>query len=148
MYSFSILVNTSARSFECTVQQVMVKCVSTCLPASLSPCHVFSQCCVISLQLRQVLLYSCCILLLLDVCVNVCGERRDGVRENMFCLCVYMCVCVRESQSCSSLLPWQCWAHGSGSFTAQLCQSRAAGSLFVSVEEKCTHTEEACESDR
>lgn len=37
-----------------------------CLP--LSPSHVFSQCCVISLQLRQVLLYSCCILLLLDVC--------------------------------------------------------------------------------
>ena len=116
----------------------MEKLVSTCLPASLSlSC---SWCCVISLQLRQVLLYYCCILLLLNVCVNVCGEQRDGVRENMFCVCV--CVLASLAVLC---------CHGNAGHMAQaalLCQSRAAGSPFVSVEKKCTHTEEACESDR
>lgn len=90
----------------------MVKCVSTmraCLALSL--CHVFSQCCVISLQLRQVLLYSCCILLL-DVCVNVCGGRRDGWSERICFACV--CVCVRVSASLAVLC-----CHGNAVHMAQ-----------------------------
>lgn len=148
LYSFCLQINTSTRSCECQLQQVMVSLVSpvplSCSRSSFSPgiLCILSVLCNASLQLRQAgssvfLLHRSAAGLL---CECVWGEKRqwerERKRENMFCLCV--CVCV--SQSCSPLLPWQRWAHGSGSFAAQHCQSRAAGSLFVSVVEKCIHT--------
>lgn len=112
---------------------------SFCCPISLPllASSVFCRCCVMPPHSTssQDLLYSCCIVLLLCMCVG----REEAVRENMFCLCV----CVRKYvyQSCSLLLPWQHRAHGSGSFAAQHCQSRAAGELFLSVVEKFIHTQ-------
>lgn len=137
---------------ECQLQQVMVSFnspvlahtlslppSSSCPPSvllSLLASSVFCQCCVMPLLStdRQVLLYSCCIVLLLTAMWMCVGRKA---RENMFCQGVCVCTCVY--QSCSPLLPWQCWAHGSGSFAAQHCQSRAAESLFLTVVKEYIH---------
>lgn len=106
------------------------------LSLSLLASSVFCWCCVMPPHSTgsQDLLYSCCIVLLLFMCVG----REEATRQNMFCLCV--CVRMYVYKSCSPLLPWQRRAHGSGSFAAQHCQSRAAGRLFLSVVEKFIHT--------
>lgn len=135
---------------QCQLQEVMVCFLSLPLPPllpsppsvvlslslSLLASSVFCWCCVMPPHSTdsQDLLYSCCIYCF---CVCVWGEKRQQDRIFFF-----LCVCVRMYvyKSCSPLLPWQHQAHGSGSFAAQHCQSRAAGRLFLSVVEKFIHT--------
>lgn len=112
------------------VSPVHPYCISrTCVHLSLLASYVFCQCCIMPLfsSGRQVLLYSCCITLLLDLCVNVCGER----------IC-FACVCQSVLQSSVAMaMP--------GTWLRQLCspaleESCCRRPLCLCSGEMHTHT--------
>lgn len=122
------------------------------LSFSLLAISVFCQCCVMPLLStgRQVLLYSCCIVLLLDRCVNVCGERRGSMRaRERERICFWLCMCVHV---CVSVLQFSVAMATPGTWLSQLCaaqhcQSRAAGGLSLGIGELHTHTPSLCDSE-
>lgn len=107
-----------------------------CFRLSLGILCILAMLCNASALRRQtsssVFLLHCCTAGLPRVCVCVCSRSEY----------VFACACVRTCayQSCSLLLPRQRRAHGSGSFAAQHCQSRAARGLFLLEAEQCTQT--------
>lgn len=88
---FSILVTTLARSCECAVQRVMVKCISTCLPASLSLSCVLSVLCNFSSAQAGSSVFLLHPSAARCLCECVWRVKRQSEREYVLPVCV--CVC-------------------------------------------------------
>lgn len=121
LYSFCLQINTSTRSCECQLQQVMVSLVSpvplSCSRSSFSPgiLCILSVLCNASLQLRQAgssvfLLHRSAAGLL---CECVWGEKRQWEREKEkereYVLPVCMCVCQSVLQSSVAMATLGTW---------------------------------------